>query len=176
MEVHAMNMRQLIPWSRTNGNGSDNTSLVPRRDEEAHSFLTLHREMNRLFDDVFRGMPGFGGFGSGAMASWPALELAEDDQAIRISAELPGMDEKDVDVVFQDGLLAIRGEKRSDVEARDRRYSEHHYGRFERVIPVPVEVDPDQVRATFQKGVLTVALPKSRKQQENTRRVPINAA
>jgi len=167
-----MQLRDLIPWGRHDHRPHDG-ALIPsaaRRDEEGHPFLTLHREVNRLFDDVFR---EFGGAGFGRV-SWPTVEVSEDSKAIRVSAELPGMDEDDVDVVFDDGVLILRGEKRSDVEDKDRHYSEHFYGRFERVVPVPVAIDEDGIKAQFKKGVLTVTLPKSKAQQESVRRIPIN--
>ena len=167
-----MQLRDLIPWGRQDHRPHEGalTTTTPRRDEEAHPFLTLHREMNRLFDDVFR---DFGGSMFGR-ANWPSVEVSEDAKAIRVSAELPGMDENDVDIVFEDGALLLRGEKRSDVEDRDRHYSEHYYGRFERVVPVPVAIDEDAIKANFKKGVLTVTLPKSKAQQDGVRRIPIS--
>lgn len=170
-----MQLRDLIPWGRHEQDhraqqGALATSGL-RRDEETHPFLTLHREVNRLFDDVFR---DFGCSLFGRTANWPSVEVSEDSKAIRVSAELPGMDENDVDVAFEDGVLVLRGEKRADVEDKDRHYSEHYYGRFERVVPVPVAIDEDAIKATFKKGVLTVTLPKSKAQQEGVRRIPIS--
>ena len=98
-----MNMRDLIPWGR-------NQLTTPSRyREEGDTFMTLHREMNRLFDDVFRGfdMAPFGGIGR--MAGWPHVEVVETDKDVRISAELPGLDDKDVEVLMGDGVLTIRG-------------------------------------------------------------------
>jgi HSP20 family protein len=165
-----MQMRDLIPWSRQSERGSGRDLMTGHtREAESHPFLTLHREMNRLFDDAFR---GFGTADLGA-TNWPSLEVAEDQKAIRISAELPGMDEHDVDVAYQDGALTIRGEKRSDVEDKDRHYTEHFYGRFERTVPVPVAIDEDAIDARFKKGVLTVTLPKSHTQRDGVRRIPI---
>src|SRR3712207_7570787 len=95
-----MNMRDLIPWGR-------NQQTTPSRyREESDPFMTLHREMNRLFDDVFRGfdMAPFGSLsGAGRPMGWPSVEVSETDKDLRISAELPGMDEKDVEVLMGDG-------------------------------------------------------------------------
>ena len=108
-----MNMRDLIPWGR-----NAQTTSSPYR-EEGDPFMTLHREMNRLFDDVFRtiDIAPFGSFGGmGYMAGWPSVEVIETDKDVRVSAELPGLEEKDVEVLMSDNVLTIRGEKRSEVE------------------------------------------------------------
>ena len=168
-----MNMRDLIPWGRN--------QQTPSRSREASEpsltrntgdpFLTLHREMNRLFDDVFRGfdlMP----FGSNTMVSWPNLEVVETDKEVRVCAELPGMNEKDVEVLLEDGVLTLRGEKQAESQDEGRRFSERFYGRFMRQLPVG-EVDEDKVQASFKHGVLTVTLPKAPGAQDRARRIPI---
>jgi HSP20 family protein len=166
-----MNMRDLIPWGR-----NAQTTPSPYR-EEGDPFMTLHREMNRLFDDVFRGfdIAPFGSFGGmGRMAGWPSVEVIDTDKDIRVSAELPGLDEKDVEVLMSDGVLTIRGEKRSEVEDRERAFSERTYGRFERRIPLGWDVEEDKVNASFRNGVLTVTMPKSAKAAAKARRIAIN--
>jgi len=92
---------------------------------------------------------------------------------MKVTAELPGLDEKDVDVQLANGVLAIRGEKKTEVEAKDRRFSERSYGRFERRIPVD-DIDADKVTASFKNGVLTVMLPKTPAASENVKRIAIN--
>jgi HSP20 family protein len=166
-----MNMRDLIPWGR-----NERSSSVPGayRGEEASPFLTLHREMNRLFDDVFSrfdgGMPSL----LGRVPAWPSVEATETDKDVRISAELPGMDEKDIEVLVDDDVLTIRGEKKAETEDKERRFSERYYGRFERVIPLPFVVEEDKVAASFENGVLTVTLPKSPKAEAKMKRIAIN--
>lgn len=168
-----MAIRDLIPWSR-----QENRLPVPvgaERDRGDHPLLSLHREVNRLFDDVFRGFstPSFGGLGSSL--SWPNVELGETDKEVRITAELPGLEEKDVDITVEEGVLTLRGEKKSEVEDKDRGYTERSYGRFERQIGLPRGIEQDKASATFRNGVLTVTLPKSEAANENVRRIPINA-
>jgi len=126
--------------------------------------------VNRLFDEAF------GLFGAPSLRSfaWPNVELAETEREIRVTAELPGLDQKDVDVTVEDGLLTLRGEKRSDVDDKDRGYTERSYGRFERRIGLPKGVDRDRANATFSNGVLTVTLPKTEAANENVRRIPVN--
>jgi HSP20 family protein len=163
-----MTMRDLIPWGR-------NQQTTPSRDrEEGDPFMTLHREMNRLFDDVFRGfdMAPFGSMSR--MASWPHVEVIENDKDVRVSAELPGLEDKDVEVLMGDGVLTIRGEKKSEVEDKERAFSERTYGRFERRIPLAWEVDEDKIDASFKNGVLTLTLPKSAESRPEVKRIAIN--
>lgn len=164
-----MNMRDLIPWGR-------NLQTTPSRfRDESDPFMTLHREMNRLFDDVFRNseVAPFGGMGR--MGGWPNVEVIETDKDIRVSAELPGMEDKDVEVLMGDGVLTIRGEKRSEIEDKERAFSERTYGRFERRIPLAWDVEEDKVDASFRNGVLTVTMPKSAQSQPSVKRIAVNA-
>lgn len=163
-----MTLGDLVPWSRKD------RSLALRNREttypsagEFSPFLRLHQEMNRLFDDIFRS------FDAPAMwsRSWPMVEVQETDEQYRVTAELPGMDDRDVEVSFHDGMLVIRGEKRSEARS-DRMLSERFYGRFERRIALG-EVDEDKASATFERGVLTVVLPKSPEAQDRVKRIPI---
>jgi HSP20 family protein len=134
--------------------------------------MGFRREVDRLFDDLFRGsMPSLG-FGH-TLATWPNVELSETDREVRITAEVPGMSEKDVDLLVENGVLTIRGEKKSETEDKDRGYSERYYGRFERRIALPSNVDEQGASANFRDGVLLVTLPKSA-DAERGRRIPIN--
>lgn len=169
-----MSVRDLIPWSR--GNGGSLPSLY--RDEDRNPFLSLHREMNRLFDDVFRSLdsrlPTSGAFSSFS-AGWPNVEVSETDTAVKVTAEIPGLEAKDIEVLLQDGVLTLRGEKRSETKDTERQFSERFYGRFERRIPLGTEVDEDQIEARFQNGLLSVTLPKSEKAQSQVKRIAIKA-
>jgi HSP20 family protein len=168
-----MNMRDLIPWGR-------NQQTTPSRyREEGDPFMTLHREMNRLFDDVFRtfDMAPFGSLsGVGRMTGWPSVEVSESDKDVRISAELPGLEDKDVEVLMGDGVLTIRGEKKSEIEDKERAFSERTYGRFERRIPLAREVDEDKIEAAFKNGVLTVTMPRSAHASSPVKRIAVNSA
>src|SRR5690606_21000296 len=110
-EMIVMAFRDLIPWSR-----QENRLPVPvSAEQERDSFplQSLHREVNRLFDDVFRSfnVPAFAGFDR--LRSWPQLELGETNKEIRVTAELPGLGEKDVEILVEDGALTLRGEKKA---------------------------------------------------------------
>ena len=162
-----MLMRDLIPWGR------NARAPAPGVRDEVSPFLTLHREMNRLFDDVFSRFESGSPSLFRSMPAWPSVEVVPSDQDVRVSAELPGMDEKDVEVLVDDDVLTIRGEKKAETEDKDRRFSERYYGRFERVIPLPFPVDEDKAEASFQNGVLTVTLPKSAKAEDKGKRIAI---
>lgn len=165
-----MALRDLIPWGKQE-------SQVPVRVNTPgdHPLFSLHREVNRLFDDLFRGI-GVPSLGSpGASLEWPSIELSETEKEVRVTAELPGLDENDVDLSIENGVLSIHGEKKSEIEDKERGYSERSYGRFERHVSLPPGIEEDKVSASFKKGVLTVVLPRSATAIESRRRIPINA-
>ncbi|WP_095204460.1 Hsp20/alpha crystallin family protein [Mesorhizobium carmichaelinearum] len=171
-----MSVRDLIPWSRGNGN-SQAPSLY--RGDDIDPFMSLHRNVNRLFDEVFRGFDApsvLGRMGNGRMGNglWPNVEIAENEKEIRVTAEVPGLEEKDIEVMLEDGVLTLRGEKKSETEDRDRQFSERYYGRFERRLALGRDVEQDKVAATFKNGVLDVTLPKNAKAQANAKRIAIN--
>lgn len=164
-----MNVRDLIPWGRGHGHVP-----VSYREGDRNPFLALHREMNRMFDDVFRMPFAFGGypaFGTG----WPSVEISDQDKEIKLTADLPGLDEKDIELSLSEGVLTLRGEKRAETEDKEHQFSERFYGHFERRIPLGYEIDEGKVAATFRNGVLTVTLPKSEQAQAKAKRITINS-
>ena len=163
-----MSMRDLIPWGRQD---SSSAPLSYNR-EESSPVLSLRRDVDRLFDDFFRGTVPSTSFLRSSMG-WPSVEVSDSDGEVRVTAEVPGMSEKDVELLMEDGILTIRGEKKSESEDKDRGYSERYYGRFERRVALPSNVDEGGANATFRDGVLTVTLPKSA-EAERGRRIPIN--
>jgi HSP20 family protein len=170
MEEMTMNMRDLIPWGRS---GSQAPSVY--RGGDQNPFFSLHREVNRFFDDVSRTFgtrfPSLGQL-SPLNGGWPKVEISESDNELRVTAEVPGVEEKDIEVLLDDDVLTLRGEKRSEVEEKD--YSERFYGRFERRIPLGYDVEEDKVKASFANGVLTMILPKSPNAQSKVKRIAIN--
>lgn len=161
------------------------TDLVPfrnRRRQAARAgsispFERLHEEMDRLFDDFLPQIAG------GREASLPvgvlgSVDLSESDDALELTADLPGMEEKDIDVTLRDGSLVIRGERKHEAEEKKKNYyrTERAYGAFSRTVPLPCDVEEDGVKAEFKKGVLTVRLPKSRSARENERKIAIQTA
>jgi HSP20 family protein len=164
-----LNMRELIPWAR----GRDVTS--GRRIE--HPLVAFQREMDRLFDDFWRGfdMPLLGRPERIGGSLSPRIDIGEKDDQIVVSAELPGLDEKDVEVTLTDNVLSIRGEKKLEKEEKERgyTYTERSYGSFERRIPLDVDVLSEKVSAAFKNGVLTVTLPKNPEAQGHVKRIAI---
>ena len=147
-------------------------------------FMALHREMNRLFDDVFRGksLTTFGeGESAGAISNFinAHMNVSETENEFRITTELPGVTEKDIDVRLEDDVLTIQGEKKIEQsqggEKENFHFVERSYGNFQRSLRLPAAVDPEQVKADFRNGVLTVTLPKTG-QQERSRKIKIQAS
>ena len=164
-----LNMRDLIPWARSR-------DVAAGRSAE-HPLMSFQREMDRLFEDLWRGfdVPMFGrGERVGTMIT-PRVELKEKEDEIVVSAELPGLQDKDVQVTLTDNVLSIRGEKKQEKIEKDEghTYSERSYGAFERRIPIDAEILGDKVSARFADGVLTVTLPKNPAAKSQARRIPI---
>jgi HSP20 family protein len=158
----------LFPWSR----GRNEVSAPAPYGSDVTPFVGLHREVNRLFDDFFRGFD-MAPFGRGPQwaTGWPNVEVSETDKEIKVSAELPGLEEKDVEVTLNNGVLTLKGEKKTETESST--YSERWHGRFQRSIQLAHEVDPDHVSSTFKNGVLTVTLPVKPDGQGQVKRIPI---
>ena len=139
--------------------------------------LDLHREMNRLFDDVFSfgGGGGWGGSAPAAYASAPRLDIHESDQELTVEAELPGVDRADLDVRLDGDLLTISGEKRTrrDDKQHNAHLSECSYGRFQRSVQLPFRPEANDVQAEFDGGVLKLRMPKRPEVQEGSRRIEV---
>ena len=159
-----MNFRNIVPWNRGERD-RDSQSMYP--------VASLHRDVNRLFEEAFRSFGDSPFFGD---REWPRVDVEEADKEYRVTAELPGLDEKDVEVLLHDGVLTVRGEKKVESEDRNRTYSERFYGRFERRLSLDRDIDESAVKATFKKGILTVTVPKSAMALERAKRIPISVA
>jgi HSP20 family protein len=150
-----------------------------------HPLMGLRREIERLFDDFDLGAwrwPAGSMFdvepfwrGELTFGKAPAVDIAEHDKEYEVTAELPGMDEKDIDVKFADGALTIKGEKKEEKEEKKKDYylSERRFGSFQRSFRVPEGVDADKIDASFKNGVLTVVLPKSVEAQKREKKIAI---
>jgi HSP20 family protein len=159
-----MNLKSLAPWSnRDRGNAAV-------RFTNDNPIVSMHREMNRMFDDLFRGFDE--PLASSNRLGWPRIEVRDTDKEFRVVAELPGLDERDVEITYADGVVTIKGEKRLEEETAQ--YSERWAGAFERQIALSDAVDPENVKATFKNGVLTVVLGKKPEAQRQVKRIEIN--
>jgi HSP20 family protein len=166
----------LIPWNWGKKN-------LPVRKEngspsEQTSYFSLQQDTNRAFENFFRT------FETGMMMPFselsermfqPRVEVKESSNDVRISVELPGIDDKDLDVSISETYLSIKGEKREEKEANTSGYyrMERTYGSFDRSIPFPCEIDKDKAEATFKRGVLIVTLPKTANSQQRIKKITV---
>lgn len=151
-------------------------------------FQSLHHEIDRVFDAFdggfwrtpfrrslfdYRPLERFE-----FAAAAPAVDVAEKDDAYEVTAELPGLDEKDIEVKLSNGCIVIKGEKKEEKEEKKKDFylSERRYGAFERSFRIPEGVDTDKVSAAFQKGVLTITLAKSAEAKKQERKISVKAA
>jgi HSP20 family protein len=165
-----MTMLDLIPWRRA--------EKTPARREEMDSFLRLRDQMNQMFENFFDdpwSLRPFETFNSSLSTFVPRLELKEMDADLKVFVELPGMDEKDVQVNLENQVLTISGEKKSETTDKSDGYyrSERSYGAFQRQVALPEGVNEDDVNATFKNGVLTVTLPKRQVVNASTKKITI---
>jgi len=157
-----MPITDLIPWKRS-------------QESQASPLQTFQREMNQLFDD-FMGLAPFRGFEERRGYS-PRVDVVEDEKQITVSAELPGMDEKNVNLTLSHHVLTISGEKQEEHERKDKNcyYLERSFGSFQRSISLPCPVDADNVEASYKNGVLTIELPKTT-ESEKAKKINVKPA
>jgi HSP20 family protein len=153
-------------------------SPIESRRTEDDPFITMQRRMNRLFDDFMSPLPGLLHYEEMGASFTPRVDMEEDEKEIRVTAELPGMDAKDIYISIQRDVLTLRGEKSSEHEEKKGQYHriERSYGSFERQIPLGVEVDAEKVGADLKDGVLAITLPKPAGEAAKTRRIDVKGA
>ena len=141
----------LIPWRHKGEQTEDGTGTAITR---------LRNEMDQLFDQFFR--DPWGAMFRGGWGHALPVDVSETDKEVCVTAELPGIDPKDVDINVSGNILSISGEKKEEREEKERNYQfmERSFGRFQRSIELPSSVDPDKVEATYKNGTLTVTLAK----------------
>lgn len=168
---------------------SDRTVAAARQRNWPGSFENLRHEIDRLFDDFhpfgFR-LPSDRSAAGGELSSpfeggWPvapAMDLVEGADAYEITAELPGIDEKNVEINLANHVLTIKGEKKEQTEQTDKNYhlTERRFGSFQRSFQLPEGVDTDKIDASFSKGVLTVKLPKTVEARKAEKKITVKGA
>ncbi|MGB9118258.1 Hsp20/alpha crystallin family protein [Bradyrhizobium sp.] len=150
-------------------------------------FDVLRDQVDRLFHDFqtgfiqnpfFRPLPDIEAFWRRDLGFnvTPAMDIVEKDKAFEVTAELPGLDAKNIDLQLSDGMLTIKGEKQEEKEekTKDRYVSERRYGSFRRSLQIPGSVDTNKIEANFKSGVLTVTLPKSADAEKKQKTIPVN--
>src|SRR5690348_667910 len=164
-----MRVKDMIPWKRREGS-------VQR--EGANAVHALQTDLDRAFEDFWRtfGLPMPRGWGTGADLDTPLrLDVRETPKEVEVLAELPGMDDKDVDISVAEGTLTIRGEKKAERTKEEKDYvlRERSFGHVERVVPLPDGLDIDAANATFKNGVRSVRIPKTAEAQAEVKHVRV---
>jgi HSP20 family protein len=166
MKEHVMANRGLTPRD-----GSREVSTYSR-----DPFSVFRREMDQLFDEFLTPFTGNRAVaGQGGRSGWPSIDVEETDAAYVVTADVPGMDPKDVELNLRDNMLSISGEKQQERKSEEggRSWTERSHGRFERTIPFDADIDQEKVEASCRNGVLTVTLPKKPEAQEKSRKIEI---
>lgn len=171
-----MDFAKLNPWNWFKKEDAQEQNLAVKREASPQPALqdplaNFHSQIDRLFDDVFRGfglpnlrrdwpMPSFGGVDSSVFK--PRVDISGSDKEYVISAELPGVEEKDISLELKGDALVIKAEKQREEKTEGKGYYrvERSYGSFQRVLAVPEDADSDGIKASYKKGVLTVTLPR----------------
>jgi HSP20 family protein len=136
----------------------------------------MYEDMDRTFQRFFGGM-GLSLLDEECGVFTPRVDVSESDNEVKVVAELPGLDEKDIDVSLSDDMLTIKGEKKHEKEQRGRDYyrMERSWGSFSRSVALPCEVVGDKVEGVFDKGVLTISLPKSKEAAAKCGKIKVSA-
>ncbi len=155
-------------------------SLLTRRSSNVNytddGVAPLQREMNRLFSNFF-GDFGLPSIESERFSATPAIDIVENDKAYRVNVELPAINSEDVDISINENYLTIKGEKKEEKEEHNGNTvvrSERYYGSYQRTISLPQNVDTDKAKASFEKGVLTIEIPKKIEAQSKSRKLKIS--
>lgn len=169
-----MTIKDLVPKI---GHGRNR---MPVRRGELEPFHDFQRQMNRLFDDFLGDFPLARRWSASEdlSASFsPRVDVSETDKEVTVSAELPGMDEKDISVEMDDAALTIRGERKEDKEEKGKNWHsrEQSYGAFHRIVPMPASVDGGRATAKFKKGLLTITVPKREEAQARRKTIAIES-
>ena len=168
-----MKIRDLIPFHWKSGTKSKKNGEPDHSVEKVHPFDQRIQEFEDMASTFFRRSPMFRNFGSHSFS--PKVNVRETNNDILVEVEMPGMDEKDIQVTLENGQLVIRGEKKEESETKKGKFQcvESSYGRFERSIPIPEYGNIDQANASYKKGLLTVTIGKDTTKQK-VNRIPIS--
>jgi HSP20 family protein len=161
----------------------DEKSKGPSTLQEWSPFASLHREIDRLFDDFGRWLPSTRLFDIEPLrrmrlSPTPAVDITESNKAFELTADLPGLNEKNIEVKIANGGLTIMGEKKDEKEEKGKDYhlSERHFGSFQRHFRLPETVDVEKIEATFKNGVLHVTLPKKPEAQKSEKKIEVKSS
>ena len=187
-----MDLEKFKPWNWfKHEEGESGGSQVPVSRESAGrlqrggggSLMSLHRDMDRWFDEAFKslGMPGLeaGSFGEMKMPGLfrPQLDIAGDDNCYEISLDVPGMNESDLSLEVRDDVLTIKGQKEERSENKDKHYYrvERSYGSFQRTLALPDDANADEIKANLEKGVLKLQIPRRDTASKDVKHISISS-
>jgi HSP20 family protein len=144
---------------------------------EENPLLSLRNNIDRLFDNFLSGF-SIGPFAATTAMFNPSIDVADSGKELKVTVELPGMDENDIDVSVTQNTLTIRGEKKDETEEKGNSYHrmERVYGSFTRTIPLPVEVNVDGAKANYRKGVLSITIPKTEKALKEAKKIAVKVS
>lgn len=188
-----MDIKKLAPWNWFKKEEEQSGASVPvvQRSDAHPSYseegpqnplLHLHREVDRLFENAFRGF-GVSPFNGNVFPIMttagllkPQVDIGATEKEYSITVEVPGVDEKDVKVEITDNTMTIHGEKKQEKEEKDKNYYrvERSYGSFQRVLSLPDDADQEKIKATFKKGILTIKMPRKAAPKSKVQQIPIN--
>lgn len=182
-----MDLKKLAPWNWFRKEEEHQPATLPVQryghPRDASPMAQFHQDIDRLFDSFFRGF-GFPSMGFGresaplAQTDWlkPTLDIAANDKEYAISVELPGVDEKDVELELSDETLIIKGEKKQEKERKEQNYyrMERSYGSFQRVLSLPEDAEQDGIVASYKHGVLTITIPRKARAATKAKQITIN--
>ncbi len=188
-----MDIKKWVPWNWFKKEEEHADKTVPVKREAAQepggsfagSLQQFHQEIDRLFDQAFRGFglspyrydrPAMPRLGDAILK--PTLDLSATDTEYTVTVEIPGVDEKDVKLEVVNDTLTIRGEKKQEKEERDKNYyrMERSYGSFQRMLSLPEDADQDGIQAAFKKGVLTVTIPRKAPPKSEVKHIEVKSA
>ncbi len=165
-----MPISDLLPWNR------DKEKYAIQKRDDLNPFEMQHQMMDEFFNEPF-GFKAMRRMLENQDNFMPGMDISESDKEIRISTDLPGLDEKDIQLTVENNRLTISGEKKFESEDKDRTYHrvERRYGSFSRTIELPEDVEVDKIDASFKKGVLIITIPKPAEVISQRKRIPIKA-
>ena len=166
-----MEFKSLLPFGRSTG--------LSRATMNTDPFTSLRREMDRMFDDFTRGWVVPAAFGTSGMLS-PKVNVAETDKGLEVTADLPGIDQKDIEINLADGILTLKAEHKAEKEEKDEKKHYHlverSFGTFMRSFELPFEADTDKIEANFEKGVLKISVPRSAAAEKQVKKIAIKGS
>ena len=189
-----MDIKKLAPWNWFKNEEQESGAIVPvQRDEKKtlnqeegplYPLYNLHREMDRLFDNAFRGF-GLSPFRSEIFSPIatsgflkPQVDVGATDKEYSITVEVPGVSEKDVNVEVSNNTMTIRGEKKQEKEEKDKNYYrvERSYGSFQRVLSLPEDANQEEIKATFKNGILFIRMPRKAFPKSDVKQIEVKSA